>query len=61
MNATETITAEEFKDAWWLVFNRDKTLGSIYHDAGSCWRLIDAFREIVSQQEMELKKLKEVR
>jgi len=31
-------------DADWLLNNPDKTLGSQYHDAGSCWQLIDAFR-----------------
>jgi hypothetical protein len=28
----------------WLVANPDKTLLSTYHDAGSCWELIDALR-----------------
>ena len=24
-----------------LINNPDKSIGSLYHDAGSCWRLID--------------------
>lgn len=34
-------------DLNFLVDNPKKTLGSVYHDAGSCWRLIDvAVKEI---------------
>ena len=29
-------------DLDFLVNNPKKTLGSVYHDAGSCWLLIDA-------------------
>ena len=31
-------------DADWLLNNPDKSMGSTYHDAGSCWDLIDALR-----------------
>ena len=32
-------------DVRWLIENPDMTKGSSYHDSGSCWTLIEGFRE----------------
>lgn len=40
----QEFTNKNLQDAIWLVKNKDKTLGADYHDAGSCWGLIEAFR-----------------
>ena len=33
------------RDVRWLIENPEMTMGSTYHDAGSCWKLIEGFRE----------------
>jgi hypothetical protein len=36
------------EDIDWLLANPDKCMGSRYHDAGSCWQLIERFRRRLS-------------
>lgn len=43
----------------YLINNPDKTLGSVYHDAGKCWTLIDRLLERVRRFEAELAAAKE--
>lgn len=38
------------KDAAWLLANPDKDLRAEYHDAGSCWQLINLLREQIGAQ-----------
>lgn len=33
------------RDVRWLIENPEMTMGSSYHDSGSCWTLIEGFRE----------------
>lgn len=45
------MTKEELqKDIAFLLENPDKTLGSIYHDAGKCWELIEEMLALVRRQ-----------
>lgn len=47
------MTDEEIdRDIDWLLFNPDKTKGAQYHDAGSCWQLIEGFRRRLAACEM---------
>ena len=45
------------KDIQFLLDNPEKTLGSKYHDAASCWELIDALVERLRTTEEGLKDL----
>jgi hypothetical protein len=38
-------SSDTMADVEWLLTHPDKSLGSVYHDAGSCWRLIEALRQ----------------
>lgn len=48
-------------DVEWLLADTDRTLGSKYHDAGSCWELIDAMRLRFIQMQALMEKLIEQR
>jgi uncharacterized protein (DUF433 family) len=41
------------EDVTWLLENPDKSMGSKYHDAGSCWTLIEALRKRLQVQNQE--------
>jgi len=41
------LDSELKNDIEFLVSNPTKTLGSKYHDAGSCWKLIDGLIEYI--------------
>ena len=35
------------RDVRWLIDNPEMSMGSSYHDSGSCWTLIEGFREAI--------------
>ncbi|HEV3144537.1 MAG TPA: hypothetical protein VGZ47_11680 [Gemmataceae bacterium] len=51
----ETNTVQD--DLEFLVNNPDKTMMSSYHDAGSCWQLIDAAVEEIRRLRRQLDEL----